>query len=109
MGEGISQMDANQYYNRKQYIEQVRNSFSDTGEHRNISSRGDHGIEDREIRSFFKIRLALGILLFLGFLFVQQADLSYGALNAPNIVKQVKRTVSFPDSLEKLKEAVHTE
>ena len=102
-------MDTHQYYDRKQYVEQVRSSFSGNSEKRKYSYQPETNAEEPEVRGFFKIRFVLAIALFLAFLFIQQADISYKDINAPNLVKQIRSTVSLPDSVPALNELIHIE
>lgn len=102
-------MDTRQIYDRKQYIEQVRNSFKDSGIVRKNSYEMETGSGEREPKSYFKVRLAFSVLLFLGFLFVQQRNLSYEKINAAVIVKQIQKSVSLPESFSSLEKMIHFE
>ena len=92
-------MDTQSYYDRKRYVEQVRNSFSENGTKKKSSYVPEVEEEDHEVRGFFKVRFALALALFLAFLFIQQADISYENINASNIVKQIRSTISLPEDI----------
>ena len=98
-------MDTHQFYDRKQYIEQVRNSFSAGGE-KQRSYTEDFEADGQIPRNFFKVRFALAIVLFLAFLFIQQTNFSYKNVNAAAIVKQIKKTVALPESIPDIKELI---
>lgn len=102
-------MDTQQYYDRKQYVEQVRSSFSENNEKKRYSYQPETNTEEPGVRGFFKVRFVLAIVLFLAFLFIQQADISYKDINAPNLVKQIRSTVSLPDTVPALSELIHIE
>lgn len=99
-------MDTHQYYDRKQYVEQVRSSFSGNSDKKRYSYAPETGGEVPEVRGFFKVRFALAVGLFLVFLFIQQADISYKDVSASNIVNQIRSTVSLPDSMPDLSEVI---
>lgn len=102
-------MDTHQFYDRKQYVEQVRSSFSGSGEKRNASYATEQENDAGEVRSFFKLRFVLAVVVFLAFLFFQQADISYEDITAADVVKQIRSTISLPDSVPKLEELIHVE
>lgn len=100
-------MDTHPYYDRKHYVEQVRSSFSGESERKGRSYVHETEAEDREVRGFFKVRLVLAVVLFLAFLFVQQADISYKDINASSLAEQIQSTISLPESLPELDEFIH--
>ena len=102
-------MDNRQYYDRKQYVEQVKKSFFDGTGQRKSYRAPENEMEEEAPRSFFRLRFAIALLLFFGFLFVRQANISYHSFNADNITNQIRRTVSLPESLPKLSEIIKIE
>lgn len=100
-------MNTQQYYDRKQYVEQVRSSFSGNSEKKRYSYQSEADVKEPEVRGFFKVRFVLAVVLFLTFLFIQQTDLSYKDISAAKITEQIRKTVSLPDSVPALSELIH--
>lgn len=107
-------MNREQYLNRKQYVEQARNSFGISAENnknshqKNRSGYYETDGEDVEAipRSFFKIRLLLAVLLFLGFFFIQQTEWSYKNIDASSIQKRIETSINLPESFPSLSDVV---
>lgn len=100
-------MDTHQYYDRKQYVEQVRSSFSGNNEKKRYSYTPEKDVQEPEVRGFFKVRFILAVVLFFAFLFIQQTNFSYQDINAAKIADQIRKTVSLPDSVPALSELIH--
>ncbi len=76
-------MEQEQNNQRRQYVEQARNSFS-SGE------KGHWHDEEQEPRSFFKLRLAVSALLFLTVLLMKWTDLSFHGVDAGRIAEIIQ-------------------
>ncbi len=103
-------MDQQRYYDRKQYVEQARNSF---GMEERSGKRGSREFYDREAeaeekmpRSFFKVRLILAVLLFVGFFLLRATDWSYQGIDAEAIQDKIAGNIALPDSFPRLSDAV---
>lgn len=108
-------MNQEQYLNRKQYVEQARNSFGDyagknkagySDRTRNSYYEQDMEAMERVPKGYFKLRLLLAVFLFLGFLFIQQTGWSYKNINASTIRKKIETSITLPESFPDLKDVV---
>ncbi|MCD7980807.1 MAG: hypothetical protein LUF32_00565 [Clostridiales bacterium] len=100
-------MDQQQYYDRKQYVEQARSSFGEQPErHGAVSFEREDEEAGRRTRGFFRVRLGLAVLLFLVFLLIRQTGWSYQDIDAAAIQEEIGSSVSLPDSFPKLSDII---
>ena len=90
-------MQMEQYENRKNYVESVKNSFSSPEEKTYPQEREKHP------RSFPGLRFMLALFLFFGFLGIRQTDFSWHSWNAEKITQQIQSSMKLPQILEVLK------
>ena len=106
-------MNQEEIYNRKQYVEQVRRSFTENADEdsgiRNRYRRSDYEenqTEENTPGGFFKLRLIFSVLLFLVFIFLWQTDWSYKGVNAEMIQEKIETSIRLPDSFPKLSDVI---
>ena len=106
-------MNQEEIYNRKQYVEQVRRSFTENADEdsgiRNRYRRCDYEenqTEEKTPGGFFKLRLIFSVLLFLVFIFLWQTDWSYKGVNAEMIQEKIETSIRLPDSFPKLSDVI---
>ena len=106
-------MNQEEIYNRKQYVEQVRRSFTENADEdsgiRNRYRRSDYEenqTEEKTPGGFFKLRLIFSVLLFLVFIFLWQTDWSYKGVNAEMIQEKIETSIRLPDSSPKLSDVI---
>ncbi len=106
-------MDREQIENRKQYIEQVRQSFDEN----NVEDSGsriryrrydyeENQTEERRPGGFFKLRLAFSVLLFLVFIFLWQTDWNYKGVTAGTIQEKIETSIRLPESFPELSDVI---
>ncbi|MCC8028311.1 MAG: hypothetical protein LIO75_00645 [Lachnospiraceae bacterium] len=101
-------MDQQQYYDRQTYVEQVRSSFGEPSEQsKPVSYDRECEVPERRGRSFFKVRLILAVLLFLGFVVLRQTGWSFQEIDADRIQEEISRSISLPESVPNLSELIH--
>ena len=89
-------MQMEQYENRKNYVESVKNSFASPGK------KAYPEEQEKRPRSFLGLRFVLALFLFLGFLGIRQTDFSWHSWNAEKITQQIQSSIKFPQILEVL-------
>ena len=89
-------MQMEQYENRKNYVESVKNSFASPGKKTYPEE------QEKRPRSFLGLRFVLALFLFLGFLGMRQTDFSWHSWNAEKITQQIQSSIKFPQILEVL-------
>lgn len=87
-------MQMEQYENRKNYVESVKNSFASPGKKTYPEE------QEKSPRSFLGLRFVLALFLFLGFLGMRQTDFSWHSWNAEKITQQIQSSIKFPQILE---------
>jgi len=103
-------MDQQRYYDRKQYVEQARNSFGMEERSGKSNSREFYDreaeAEEREPRSFFKVRLILAVLLFAGFFLLRTTGWNYQGIDAQTIQEKIASDIALPDSFPQLSDVI---
>ena len=89
-------MQMEQYENRKNYVESVKNSFASPGKKTYPEE------QEKRPRSFLGLRFVLALFLFLGFLGIRQTDFSWHSWNAEKITHQIQSSIKFPELLDVL-------
>ena len=100
-------MNAEQYEDRKRYIDAVKSSFSDVGRQTPQAERsGDRYRPEEASRSFFGIRFVLALCLLLGFFAVKQTGLSWKNWNADKIAEQIQSNLDVSTILKQFREDI---
>ena len=106
-------MNQEQIFDRKQYVDQVRQSFSENPQGKNgvqnkmkQSLYEDEQTEEKVPGGFFKIRLLISFLLFIGFIFLWQTGWSYQGINSETIQKKIETSIQLPESFPELSDVV---
>lgn len=100
-------MDQEQIDSRRQYVEQVRQSFG--GKNDTAAREGyrkydnqENQTEEKASGGFFKLRLIFSVVFFLVFVFLWKTDWSYQEINAKTIQQKIESSIRLPDSFPKL-------
>ena len=83
-------MQMEQYENRKNYVESVKNSFASPGKKTYPEE------QEKRPRSFLGLRFVLALFG------MRQTDFSWHSWNAEKITQQIQSSIKFPQILEVL-------
>ena len=85
------------YDSRREYIRKIKESFT-KGEPLEYKNRGggEHGFEQEDEkgeipRSFWKLRILLAVLCFIGFFMIHQTDWHWKGISEKTIVTQIRK------------------
>ena len=105
-------MDQEQINSRKEYVEQVRQSFGEP-ESGHAGARGYRAYERTEDQTednmpggFWKLRLIFSVLLFLAFVFIWQTDWEWKGISAETIQEKIGTSIELPEGFPELSDVV---